>query len=425
MAETTTFSNATQILEPFRGVKRVTIEEYFTSGHRTCQGCESALVMKLMVKASGPRTIVLGSTGCMYVANTTYYTTPWVVPWMHTQLGSSGSAALGTAAGLKALMKKGKMKSEPINVIAFCGDGVCLVCRGDDEQGAPRADDRRADVHPLARPVPEGLGLRPNALPRTGRAGDRDRDLPSLRGGGRPGQVLRQDQGHRRGAPAQAGARVSPQAGAVRALHRGGSRVLPGEGGRNVGEVGDSGGGAVPASGRDEGGAVGEVTPGSPWLLLAARSRQGRAPVKRDPALSRSIRVPSSIPTRHGPEDLALGKGASDEARWRFRTRSRTADRRPRLRGGLGTDQADRVRGAGRDRRWRRSDGALDFRHRRKTQTLAPSAHRRQQVRGGGRRKLPRREEQERRGPHPPHHPLQTLHNPPPHPPPLPPAGSY
>ena len=117
------FANITQTLEPFRGVKKVTLEEYFTSGHRTCQGCESALVMKLMVKAAGPRTIVLGSTGCMYVANTTYYTTPWVVPWMHTQLGSSGSAALGTAAGLKALMHKGKMKSEPINVIAFCGDG--------------------------------------------------------------------------------------------------------------------------------------------------------------------------------------------------------------------------------------------------------------------------------------------------------------
>src|SRR5499433_987565 len=123
MADTTTFSNATQVLEAFRGIKRVTLEEYFTSGHRTCQGCESALIMKLMVKAAGPRTIVLGSTGCMYVANTTYYTTPWVVPWMHTQLGSSGSAALGTAAGLKVLMRKGKMKAEPINVIAFCGDG--------------------------------------------------------------------------------------------------------------------------------------------------------------------------------------------------------------------------------------------------------------------------------------------------------------
>src|SRR5437879_10118624 len=113
----------TQQLDPFKGVKKVPLEVYFTSGHRTCQGCDSALVMKLMVKASGPRTIVLGSTRCMYVANTTYYTTPWVVPWMHTQLGSSGSAALGTAAGLKALMKKGKMKAEPINVIAFCGDG--------------------------------------------------------------------------------------------------------------------------------------------------------------------------------------------------------------------------------------------------------------------------------------------------------------
>src|SRR5438552_18363015 len=116
MAESTTFTNATQILEPFRGVKKVTLEEYFTSGHRTCQGCELALVMKLMVKAAGPRTIVLGSTGCMYVANTTYYTTPWAVPWMHTQLGSSRSAALGTPAGLKARMRTGKLEAEPVDV---------------------------------------------------------------------------------------------------------------------------------------------------------------------------------------------------------------------------------------------------------------------------------------------------------------------
>ena len=41
----------TQNLLPFKGVKKVEIKEYFSSGHRTCQGCESALVMKLMVKA--------------------------------------------------------------------------------------------------------------------------------------------------------------------------------------------------------------------------------------------------------------------------------------------------------------------------------------------------------------------------------------
>ncbi len=113
----------TQVLEPWKGIKKVAHDEYFTSGHRTCQGCESALVMRLMIKAAGPRTIVLGATGCMYVANTTYYSTPWVVPWMHTQLGSSGSAATGTAAALRAMMRKGKMDKEPINVIAFCGDG--------------------------------------------------------------------------------------------------------------------------------------------------------------------------------------------------------------------------------------------------------------------------------------------------------------
>src|SRR5216110_4043239 len=116
-------THGTGTLPQIKGVKDVPYDELFVSGHRTCQGCESALVMRHMVKASGPRTIVLGSTGCMYVANTTYYSTAWVVPWMHTQLGSSGSAALGAAAALKALMRKGKMKEEPINVIAFCGDG--------------------------------------------------------------------------------------------------------------------------------------------------------------------------------------------------------------------------------------------------------------------------------------------------------------
>lgn len=112
-----------QELPQVRGVKNIPLQEGFTSGHRTCQGCESALTMRLMIKAAGPRTIVVGSTGCMYVANTTYYSTPWVVPWMHTQLGSSGAAATGTAAGLAAMMRKGKMQDEPINVIAFCGDG--------------------------------------------------------------------------------------------------------------------------------------------------------------------------------------------------------------------------------------------------------------------------------------------------------------
>ena len=224
---------------------------------------------------------------------------------MHTQLGSSGSAALGTAAGPQGAHAKGKMKAEPINVIAFCGDGggadmglgaisatlthkeynslillydnesyantdiqlsgmtpygahttfsppgrgqahhphaleeehgghagrrasgvpvrrhgVRVVCRGDDEQGPQGADDRRTDLHPLARPVPEGLGLRPDALPRAGRAGGRDRHLPALRVRGRGRAVLRQDQGDR-GGPA------SGSRSASTCSSRGASRTSP------------------------------------------------------------------------------------------------------------------------------------------------------------------------------------------------------
>src|SRR5258708_12212071 len=90
----------TQQLEAFKAVKKLPLEEYFTSGHRTCQGCESALLMKMMAKAAGPRTIILGSTGRMYGANTTYYTTSWLFPSMHTHLGSNEPPPLTTTASL-------------------------------------------------------------------------------------------------------------------------------------------------------------------------------------------------------------------------------------------------------------------------------------------------------------------------------------
>ncbi|MCH7783200.1 pyruvate synthase, partial [candidate division KSB1 bacterium] len=108
--------------ERIKGVKQTPLEEMYTSGHRTCQGCESAQVMRDFSKASGPRTIATGATGCMYVANTSYQTTPWIIPWMHTQLGAGGVSVIGMAAGLKALMRKGRIKKEKINVINFSGD---------------------------------------------------------------------------------------------------------------------------------------------------------------------------------------------------------------------------------------------------------------------------------------------------------------
>jgi len=110
------------VFDKIKGVHKIPLEEFYTSGHRTCQGCESATTMRGFIKAAGPRTIVTGATGCMYVANTSYMTTPWIVPWMHTQLGAGGSSAIGMAAGIRALIRKGKIQDEKINAIAFCGD---------------------------------------------------------------------------------------------------------------------------------------------------------------------------------------------------------------------------------------------------------------------------------------------------------------
>ena len=114
----------TMEFERIRGVKAAPLPEMYTSGHRTCQGCDSALNCRYVAKAAGPRSIVLGATGCMYVANTSYYSTPWAVPWMHTQLGATGSATLGVSVSLKVLMRKGKIKNEPINVVGIGGDGA-------------------------------------------------------------------------------------------------------------------------------------------------------------------------------------------------------------------------------------------------------------------------------------------------------------
>ncbi len=99
-------------------------EDYYAAGHRTCAGCGPALTYRLIAKAAGPNTVLLGPTGCMYVANAhQFLTSPYAVPWYHTQLGGGGGAALGTAAAFTALMRKGKRKKEDVNVILMGGDG--------------------------------------------------------------------------------------------------------------------------------------------------------------------------------------------------------------------------------------------------------------------------------------------------------------
>ena len=50
--------------EKVKGVHKIPLEELYTSGHRTCQGCESATTMRGFIKVAGSRSVVTGATGC-------------------------------------------------------------------------------------------------------------------------------------------------------------------------------------------------------------------------------------------------------------------------------------------------------------------------------------------------------------------------
>jgi pyruvate ferredoxin oxidoreductase beta subunit len=59
----------------------------------------------------------------MEVVSSIYPYTSWSVPWLHTAFETAAANAAGIESALKILRKKGKVKQEHIDVIAFAGDG--------------------------------------------------------------------------------------------------------------------------------------------------------------------------------------------------------------------------------------------------------------------------------------------------------------
>jgi len=75
-----------------------------------------------MKAARGP-IIATNSTGCMEVVSTIYPYTSWNVPWIHTAFENVAANAAGIEAALKVLKKKGQLKYDQVDVVAFGGDG--------------------------------------------------------------------------------------------------------------------------------------------------------------------------------------------------------------------------------------------------------------------------------------------------------------
>lgn len=92
-------------------------------GHRACAGCGPAIVYRLILKAARGPLIATNATGCMEVVSTIYPYTAWKIPWIHTAFENAAANAAGIEAACKALKRKGRLKYDHVDVIAFAGDG--------------------------------------------------------------------------------------------------------------------------------------------------------------------------------------------------------------------------------------------------------------------------------------------------------------
>jgi pyruvate ferredoxin oxidoreductase beta subunit len=97
--------------------------ELFMPGHRACAGCVPATVHRLLLKAVRRPTIATHATGCLEVTSTIYPFTAWKVPWIHTAFENVAANASGIEAAIKVLKRKGRLKYDSVDVVAFGGDG--------------------------------------------------------------------------------------------------------------------------------------------------------------------------------------------------------------------------------------------------------------------------------------------------------------
>jgi pyruvate ferredoxin oxidoreductase beta subunit len=101
-------------------------DEPFVQGHRACQGCAPATVMRLVGKALGRNTIVCNATGCMEIIASPYPFMAWDIPWIHVAFENNSAVASGIEAGMKVLRRKKRYfteEGEKTAIIAIGGDG--------------------------------------------------------------------------------------------------------------------------------------------------------------------------------------------------------------------------------------------------------------------------------------------------------------
>lgn len=101
----------------------VTRKDPLTGGHRACAGCGAPIVVRQVLMASKDPVVVTCATGCLEVVTTIFPYTAWNVNFLHNAFENSAATCSGIEAAYQVLKRKGKIKEEHINFVAFGGDG--------------------------------------------------------------------------------------------------------------------------------------------------------------------------------------------------------------------------------------------------------------------------------------------------------------
>jgi len=101
----------------------VTQKEYFTPGHRACQGCAEALAVRLVAKALGRNVIVASATGCMEIISSPFPFTNWEVPWIHVAFENTSAVLSGVESAYRVLAAKGRIPDRCPVFLGMGGDG--------------------------------------------------------------------------------------------------------------------------------------------------------------------------------------------------------------------------------------------------------------------------------------------------------------
>ncbi|MGW8193574.1 MAG: thiamine pyrophosphate-dependent enzyme [Desulforhopalus sp.] len=98
-------------------ILNLTEEELVLPGNRACSGCGLSIVYRTALKALGQNTVLAVPPSCLTVLQGLYPITSTKLPCVNVTFASTGAAATGLRAAMRAL------KKNDVNVVAWAGDG--------------------------------------------------------------------------------------------------------------------------------------------------------------------------------------------------------------------------------------------------------------------------------------------------------------